>query len=298
MSFFNKVKLLYEDNIILINDCIKKDRETTKLETNCFEGELYKDNWYLYNNEWYYFKGLYNVELIVNEILGSIIAEYLNLPTIHYNLAKQNYNGIPIIGLVSKNFKEKNKIYLDGYILKQHSIKDYKNLKILKNICYNTDDYNSLVNQVVKKCALEIFSSQIDSVAANWIFEKDGNNTNLAPLFDYAMSFNTSYKNKYYDFDNTFFSYTFSFPSNLINKNLEYRYGNFMFMLQLPSKDFTSLVKKYDSFNNSIYKLLYFDIEKSLKDIEDNYGIIIPDNLKKHYIKEVDCKKKLFRYSL
>lgn len=291
-----KLVSLNDSNVIMINDCIRMPDDIVKKETYYYEGETYRPNWYKYNDTWYYFKGIDRIEFFINEVLGSMIAKYLNLPTVTYKLGKREFKYDSFYGIMSPNFKEEKMKYVDGFsIANTKVVNKPSNLKIFKKICWDQENYNSLVSDFLKKCALEIYTSQVDGVACNTYFQIDGKKTSLAPLFDYSASFNTLIKNSEYDFTNIYYSYTYSYPENLGYKEFMYKYGNFIFTLDIPSKEFTNLTKLYPSFRDSFFKLLTFNTKEALDEIEDTYKIVISDRLKGHYIEECNNKNKLLR---
>lgn len=50
---------------------------------------------------------------------------------------------------------------------------DYKNLKQLKRYC-RKEDYEELLNGILKMTCLDYVMGQVDRVLSNFLFEKDG----------------------------------------------------------------------------------------------------------------------------
>lgn len=72
---------------------------------------ILKNNWYVYNGEYYYFKKISIAMRVVNELLGEYLSKYMELPTVEYGLVL-DFN--KIVGLLSKNFRSRQKKVLCG----------------------------------------------------------------------------------------------------------------------------------------------------------------------------------------
>lgn len=175
---------------------------------------------YYKNGIWYYFKrdieyGIYPFT-ISEELIGTYLANILNLETIKYEIAKSKNS----YGIVSKNFKTIDNNYYTFYDLIDIETND--NIDILK-LLTTKENYQILLDQILKLLALDTYMLQQDRCNINLQFKqnKKTKELQLAPIYDYANC-NLNVKNKYLT-KNVLFSVTEDNINKLIENHPKYK---------------------------------------------------------------------------
>jgi len=217
----------------------------------------YKDS----NKEYYYFKDFNNDnKRFINELIGEYLAKKISLDSIHYEIAKKD----DTYGLASKSFiNKKNKYYymIDLYL--PNAPDNLYNLERLKDKCKTDEEYETLLKEIFKMTAIDIYMSQTDRIkSSNIQFRKDRTGLHLAPLYDYEKSF----------MDPNIAIY----KSNLLTLNL---YKN-------------EYINEYPYLYELIDNIFEININHVLEEIEDERKILIPNNDKFEYEKFYNIRKK------
>lgn len=219
-------------------------------------------DWYKYNKELYFFKKMDDKpNRFVNELIGEKLSNILGIDTIHYEIAKQGFD----YGLASKNFKKTgNRYYFmkDLYLPNQPT--NFSNLDRLKEKCKTNEEYEILLNEILKALAIDLYMNQMDRYQSNIQFRKDKTGLHLAPLYDFEKSF-------------------------LLNENY---YQSNLLRVYLNSDEY---IKTYPYLKEELEKLFELDIEDTLEEIEDERKIKIPNTMKYEYKGYVNNRKSLIK---
>ena len=254
--------LLKTDNTksIDINSGIKLpiDEETAELvKIDIKDLEKY-DSWYFIDGRVFFLKERKSNLSILNELLGQELAEYMHIPTIKYNIATEKSS---IIGLFSENF-------LDGTF--EHKKGIYASKSILKEIRNILTDPNYQCDELLRK--------RYTALLVKNLYTAIGDRTN----------------NSYYGIKNgkLIFTPTFDYESAFINPTFAFS-GD-------PLFDYTYTQEAMEYLkNNNQYFMEYIEMIKnnsmlsSLGNIEEKYGIVVPNCYIEHYV-DFDTKRKEF----
>lgn len=230
-----------------------------------------KKNWYVYNHEYYYLKKRTTITCILNELLGEYISRYMELPTITYELALENQK---IVGLLSKNFRRKDKKYIRACDL---GFLDIFRLNYALSI--NSKDrelHETLIRIVVK----DYFVCMRDRLI-NTLCEKKFNHIGVAPSYDYELSF-----------DEAIFCDIYTNP--LFQK---YKKGSSI-PRAIDLDIINSLMQNDDYFQEQFAKILEFDMVRCLDNLRDYYKINIPEEVAKYYVEFTNNRKEKLTKSL
>ena len=223
------------------------------------------NNWYLYDGKWYFFKNFtcekYTSSDVkfLNELIGEFLGNYLNVDTIHYEVASLSGE----YGLASESFiKPHNKYLFFRDIGLFNNCVNLDNLREIRRKCKNDENYKELVSDILKLTAIDLYMGQADRSIGNFQFRKDKNGFHLAPIYDFEESFNDVYKSHY--------------SSNLLGLDLD-------------------KLKDYPELKNMVNELLTVDVNKMLEQIEDERKLLIPSERKTYYKEFMDERKLLLK---
>lgn len=208
-------------------------------------------NWAKMNNTYYYIKqgrGL-------NEFLGEIIANELNLKTAHYEPV--DYYGDFYIR--TPNFRKKDKTY---HRVSEFTTQEGDKLDYFKE--YKT--YEQLKQDMLKLYALDIYMMQLDRADVNIQLEKDNDSLRLAPVFDYSAAYMCSHK-----------------------RYLEYY--NYMYSMNIEKMD--EVFKKYPELYNYLKQLDNIDFLKLLKEEMEKYKLNFTNTINNFYEQSFSESHKL-----
>lgn len=243
-----------------------------------------KPNWYFVNDNWYYFKAIGDLQVLINEMLGVKLATSMVLPTVNYKFAKISKGKYTFYGIISPSFIENNKTYLRANELGLKYNCGHKKLKKLRKLCGSDDNYNKLIEQLNKLSLLDFYMSQLDRVPNNMFFVADESGLNLSKLFDYSASFNTFGESNFYSyFPNVETYYSHYHEEN--KENFNYICSNYLFSLTYPSKE-TIKIFSTISLQDSLLKLYNFNLVDSIHEIEEDIHYKVPNGVIKHYENE------------
>lgn len=239
--------------------------------------------WHEVNGKNYRFKFSNRLIHILNELIGPKVAVKLELRSVSNIPAIMNYgDNLNFYGILSENFKDKNKQYLDmhqlGFANKRIIDNKDKNVSKLKKYC-NKEDYEDLINSIFKMTCLDYIMGQADRVSANFLFEKDGSKIVFAPLFDYAEAYECIKEGCTYD--------------KYHNPSLPFSVGNAFMTLAFWETKFKWFLWKYPNFAKYLEMACTIDIIKILEEIEEEYYLHIPDDYKRYYDVRTKEKQKI-----
>lgn len=216
------------------------------------------NNWVKIDNEYFYYKGINYIYTFLEELLGEQISKYFDLNTVHYEIAKRTFKNSKLIcyGLLSKNFRLKNKRYLEGSDL---HLSKYSNFDLF----YHLEEYNEngvydlLISDLKKMLIRDFYTNQKDRMTDNnFFFQVDNGKIRLSPLHDYEYSF----------------------------EEVSSKYTNLFASFDLHDTKVIDFFQKDKEFYFLIQKILLLDMKKILENIEQIYQLEISTYHKNHYI--------------
>ncbi len=261
-----KSKCLYTPNTkgIPLTDLTLIDDTASNLskEINIDINDLHnKPFWFKYKGTYYYYKETTLAIRIINELLGQYLSEYMDLPTIKYDLCLNEEN---IIGLLSKNFREQGKEYINACDL---SIIQYVYIDYLLRF---GDRKNELRRKLINMITKDIFTCMIDRFANTLCI--GGDHFDLAPLFDYEYSMS------YRDINGNIRD-DLEYQSPLLAK-FPYTYHS---LKAISDEEFKRMVKKDEQYREAAERMNALKMNDVLDTISDERGIFIPDDLREYY---------------
>ena len=277
---FNTAKLLeidgskiirFDENIFKIKKAINiVSKETNVPKKFIFKPpyEYFLDHWFKVDNEWYFYKGYQVSMMLINELLGEKVSEYFDLETIHYHLAKFNYQGKSEIGLASKSFCQVGFKYKRAPELHLEQKEDLSVLDTIRKICQNDQEYKALLLDIKKMFVRDFMCSESDRHEGNFLFKINDSGIRLAPLFDYEDSF--------------------------IQSDPLY-YHKWLGSLDLNRFACIETIQKDPEWQELFEKAMQLDIPAIIEEIKDENQFIIPLDYTKYYIDSVDCIKNLVK---
>ena len=237
-------------------------------------------NWYLINNQYYYFKPMKDAHHFINEFIGEKISEYFDLDTAHYQVAElyDQYNNTKY-GVISKNFCKPEYSYksLADYIAESDELSFFSNnLSIIDNIkciCKSDEEYYKLRNKLKAMFIRNYYNVSSDGNSYNIMLKKDNKGIQLAELYDYEIA--------YLDYGRISYQLTDIGLFDISNEHIQ------------------KLLRSDDEFQMLLNKLMKADINNFIQQVESDQKIIIPQDQKQHYQKyENQVKKLVLDYEL
>ncbi len=220
------------------------------------------DSWYFIDGKWNFYKDFYslmhNPEEIrfLNELIGELLANYLQIDSVHYKIAERNGS----IGLLSENFIKDSQQYffMDDLRLLSNFNNDSNLTKIYKH-CKDDKNYRELVSEIMKLVAIDLYMNQQDRNITNIQFTKIDGNLHLTPLYDFEEAVMSPYDEEY---SSAFMGF------------------NIMELYKYP---------ELQKFIGDLYKI---NIGHILEQIEDEKKILIPKDVKQTYTNFVSERRK------
>lgn len=252
-------------NIQQLNEIARAISLETGVPQNMIYSEPYLffiNNWHKINNEWYFFKdGSYDFYFL-NELLGVEISKYFGLDTIQYTIAKRQINGKePQLGLLSKNFCEKNLAYRQA---SDYGFQHQYGLGILNDIrrlCDTEEEYISLSNDIRTFFIRDFATAQLDRTNMNFLFKETSQGIRLAPLYDYERSFEA-----------------FN-PQN---------YANYLGRMKISDPTIQEQLRNDQKFQELLNYFMEMNIIKLLEKVQQQHTIDIPKDYLNHYRKKTE----------
>lgn len=218
-----------------------------------------RENWYSYKGDMWYIKERCNVRSIMNELLGEYLSLYMDLPTIHYVLLVSNGK---IVGIASKNFREKDISYKNAIKLTNREHNRINRVLLSRPTIFNCKYKKQMYNYLMRN----FYANQGDRMH-NVLCECKFERNTLAPLYDYEMSFMIP-------------------ESDILIEP-------FFLGLDINTYLLGELTKRDKSMQDSVDKILSFNMNDALDYIEDENKILIPEDLKTNYLNYDKKRKKL-----
>ena len=277
---FNTKKLLeidgskiirFDENIFKIKKAINiVSKETNVPKKFIFKPpfEYFLDHWFKVDNEWYFYKGYQASMMLVNELLGEKVSEYFDLDTVHYRLAKFNYQEKSEIGLASKSFCQAGFKYKRASELNLEQKEDLSVFDTIRKICKDDQEYKALLLDIKKMFVRDFMCSESDRHEGNFLFKINDSGIRLAPLFDYEDSF--------------------------IQSEPLY-YHNWLGSINLNNFACIETIQKDPEWQELFEKAMQLNIPAIIEEIKDENQLIIPLDYTKYYIDSVDCIKNLVK---
>ncbi|MDD2434756.1 MAG: hypothetical protein PHO63_00690 [Bacilli bacterium] len=269
------------DKCIHLNLVNRSDEEVQKIveetQTTIYDA---KDQfrWHEVNGKYYRFKFSNRLFNILNELIGPKIAKRLELQTVNNIPAIMDCSEyFKLYGILSENFKQKDHEYVDmfGLGFKHRTPPHYKNITKLQKYC-REEDYPELIDALFKMTALDHIMGQADRVSGNFLFEKKGDKTTFAPLFDYSEAYEAIK-------DGCVF--------NLVhNRQKPFNVANALIAPAFYESKFRRRLKKYPNFQKYLEKVKEIDIIEILEEIEKENNLTLSDQCKYYY--DVRTKEK------
>lgn len=243
---------------------------------------ILKNNWYVYNGEYYYFKKMSIAMRVVNELLGEYLSKYMELPTVEYELVL-DFN--KIVGLLSKNFRNRQKKYYASYEVKRRDLSLFSTAIESHKIT----DLRKILDRLIMK---DFYSCLADR----------GNNTLISMTFLKKISLEESF-----DYELSFVDERESTELNLGSEKPKYdTYYNPLFVSKDPDSRYEEItydilrgMLEYDEYLNEVFeRIMVFDIKKALLDLEDAHNFKIADEMKEYYLDFDRLRKDELRIAL
>lgn len=143
----------------------------------------------------YYFKSVKNMFLTLNDLLGVKITEYFGLPSVHYEVAKGNYNGQEVFGLLSKYERKEGYYYQNledivyGENSKLNSIHNPSNLSILE-ILDEVYKGQPLSEQLKTLIVRDFVTNETDRKMGEIHIHEINGITSIDKIYDYEVEWN------------------------------------------------------------------------------------------------------------
>lgn len=273
-SFASTIDLLKSNDIkgISIRDLeiIKENRVKLAKKLNISLAEIIlKNNWYIYDGEYYYYKRLDSAFRIMNELIGVYLSKYMSVPTVEYTLALDFGK---IVGLLSKNFRKLNKRYYLATCVNSKYLKKISNSLNEPKV----DELRKSLDRLIMK---DFYSCMTDRVRNTLVSMTRLKNVSLETSFDYEMSFIDERDSLYprFEKDETH-EFDRYFNPLFYNDDEDKSYGEINY-------DTLKGMMEYDEYLIYLFeRIMDFDIAKAIKCIEEENGMVVADDLKNYYI--------------
>lgn len=236
----------------------------------------------MYNGEYYYFKKMSIAMRVVNELLGEYLSKYMELPTVEYELVL-DFN--KIVGLLSKNFRNRQKKYYASYEVKRRDLSLFSTAIESHKI----NELRKILDRLIMK---DFYSCLTDR----------GNNTLISMNFLKKVSLEESF-----DYELSFVDERESTELNLGSEKPKYdTYYNPLFVSKDPDSRYEGItydtlreMLEYDEYLNEVFEcIMDFDIKKALLDLEDAHNFKIADEMKEYYFDFDKLRKDELRIAL
>ena len=235
-----------------------------------------KPFWFKCNGEYYYFKELTSALKVLNELLGEYFSTYMDLPTVNYDIALSNDS---ISGVLSKNFREKGKKYVDANNL---PLRYYAYLDYL--LRFSSDSNNELKRKLDSMIAKDVFTCMCDR-EINTLCTLDGG-FDIAPLYDYELSMSIGANG-------------FPRPYNGYSNPLFVLFPYFdRFKRKIDDEYLTELIQRDSQMRRECEKMYAVDMRDALNCVANKHGIFVPDEIASYYVSFYDDRKKVFMKTL
>lgn len=231
------------------------------------------------NGKSMYLKSFEHTKPYLDELIGLKVAQYFELSTIKHQLVQYEAIDQSIeIGLLSEDLDpngDKMKLKVPGRNKQQslHGIEYYEESMMentkewVERISTFTfhDCFPTLKEQLLKLAAFSFTTKEIDR-SSNLFYTIENKTAKIYPLFDFEDCFNDDIE--IYD------------------------------ALCVNAIRMRQLLSTYPEFQKQITKVMNIDMYQILKDVEREYSISIPDDIKDSYFDYVDKRKEKLQEAL
>lgn len=205
--------------------------------------------WISYNDDYYYVKSK-EPFFIISELVGYYLSKYMSLDTVQHEIAMRNGE---FVGLMSKNFRQEGIDYRDAFFASD-KFKYANTLTLYKPPIILTEYAQVLARYLIR----DYYACQEDR-GGNVLYYIKNFKKHLAPLFDYEASFDLPLHDEYY-------------------------YRNPLFSIDIGPNEISRIYKK-NKYLREYYELIReFNMESTLDEIKQDYGINIPDSISYEFI--------------
>lgn len=270
-----RIENLILENTPVINFNVQNKTDPRKLSRilkidqgiiNCW------NNWVNIDGTWYYFKDFpcyYDpAQFFLNELIGEFLSDFLEISTIKYSIGCAHLeDGNKKYGLLSRSFREKGYRYVLPEDIFFRNCINLNNLELICSNCQRNTSYKTLVSQLLKMIAIDIYMNQTDR-ANNLLLKVRHGRIELAPLFDYEESFVTD------------------------NKNDSFQYKSSILGLDLSNKE---EIDKFPELKELFKIFASLDIDQILDQVAIKHQIMVPDQKRNEYRKHDERMKKLLK---
>lgn len=279
-EFFNSKKCIHIEPINRDDD--EARQISKKIGISIYDAKN-QFKWHEVNGKYYRFKFSNRLISIINELVGPKLALKFDLKTVKNIPGIMDYGAnFKFYGILSENFKDKDKQYLDMFELGFKNTRcinnEWKNIPKLKKYC-NKEDCDNLINEIFKMTCLDYIMGQADRVSSNFLFERDGSKVVFAPLFDYSEACESIKEGCVYD--------------RYHNPSLPFSVGNAFMTLTFWETKFKWFLWKYPSFKKHLQIACNINIIKILEEIEEEHSLHIPNDCKNYYDVRIKEKQKI-----
>ena len=256
----NTSKFHFLDSMVTPFSEIKDDeKENTKMnpkKAGLVQTDSFYENWAYIGRTWYYHKYAKNL----NEFIGEILADNLDVPTAHYEPAYRSGK----LMIRTPDFRVPNHTYMTLYQLqpkyKQTTFEDFISL-------LNLDRENIL--NVLKMFAIDIYMRQPDRSNVNILFKihKGTKKVSFAKIFDYTNGFDRDYR----------------------------VYDNAILSMEMTREDVYKKLSNFPEFFSYLDTLSHLDMLKLLRSWCLRYGFNITKEIDDYYQKEDEISKQIIK---
>lgn len=238
-----------------------------------------------YLGEQYFYKYYFNINPY-NELLANELAKDFGLQNVEYDLAVLNNKK----GVLSKNFRKDNTIYIKGADLlyefwQDRHLDKHNNLyDIWDALEYHYRNHSNkraiieyLMNKIVSIFIFDVINCQGDRNCLNWEIAESENNIDIAPLYDNEFILSTT-------------SYAIALSMvNEIGDDLEDSLDMF---LKESSIEYKNLLKE------KMWIIENENLKSAFKRIEEKTSYPMPEDVKEYYLIEYEKHRNFLKKQL
>lgn len=229
-----------------------------------------------FDSDEYYFKPFY-----IQELIGSRLANIIELDTVNYKIFKNMPFGQDI-AIASIDFKKDENDYFNIIDFNNYNSELEETLYLEShlpyylNYCIDDKNREVFLNKFIKLVALDTYMRQKDRCRVNIILSrnKDTKYFDFSPIFDYERSFERilSSQDEYVD--------------NFFYRNPIY---------PLTTQKYPIFIDEFPQFIVELKKLQGINLISELISIGEEYHFTIPDQKIEHYKVQEDISQKLLQ---
>lgn len=244
-----------------------------------------------YNGDIYFYKVIYDVDKLYNELVGEKIAKRMNIPCAHYDLASY----YDTVGVISKNIFSEDDIYismeeiLQNYFSYGVDINAKNNLEDIWSAissrykAWNKNVEINLINELINIFIFDILIANSDRHTENYGICENKNNIHFAKLIDNEnmlspISIITGGYSIGIDENDIFYNEDeISLEDNFVRKFLNYSSSEYRELIsnRLSIISEANIKEIFDEIENDIHASMQTQIKRQLMtDFQRNYSMI------------------------